>query len=197
MSTVEVFRPRSSYLLFAAVVFFSGGLWLASVDPADLIATAGGLLALVGTWSIGYLVFVRPKVELSPTGIRIVNLMSEVTIGWQDVRSIDTRYSLAVRTDDRLVYAVAAPAPGRYHARTVHQAELRGLDLPSTDQLRPGDSPRAHSGVAAQIARRYWREYQAAQPAVSQPTVGRSRTGLPIAALLQLTFAFAIAHFHA
>jgi hypothetical protein len=51
------------------------------------------------------------------------------------------------------IQAFAAPAPGRYHSRTIHQSEMRGLNLKESNVIRAGDSPRTNSGAAAAIAR--------------------------------------------
>jgi hypothetical protein len=50
------------------------------------------------------------------------------------------------------IYAFAAPAPGRYHSRSIHQSELRGLNIQSAGSIQSGQSPRSHSGVASAIA---------------------------------------------
>jgi hypothetical protein len=51
------------------------------------------------------------------------------------------------------IYAWAAQAPGRYHSRTVHASEIRGLKIPDLQNMRPGESPRTHSGQALALAR--------------------------------------------
>ena len=51
------------------------------------------------------------------------------------------------------IHAWAAQAPGRYHSRTVHATEIRGLQIPDTNSMRAGESPRSHSGVAVALAR--------------------------------------------
>lgn len=197
VSDVEVFRPRNGYWLFAAAMFFALGFWLTGMDAADPLGSLAGGLAVSSVACISHVVFVRPKIELSKTGIRIVNLLSEAFVGWHDVQSIDTRFAFTVATANRRIMAVAAPAPGRYHARTVHRAELRGLALPAFDQLRPGDSPRSESGVVAQLARRYWHEYQLAAPQAKQPTIERPRIGLPAVGIFLLTASLAISQLHA
>jgi hypothetical protein len=78
-------------------------------------------------------------------------------IGWQDVEQIDTRYTMSIKTHGegvgtKQIYAFAAPSPGRYHSRSIHQSELRGLNIQSTGSIQVGQSPSSHSGVASAIA---------------------------------------------
>jgi len=102
---------------------------------------------------LAYLIFIRPKVTLFDEGITITNPFVEVTAGWQEVEEIEARYCMSIVLDQRQIYAWAAPAPGRHHSRTVHRSEVRGLKLSDGDLIRPGESPRTHSGVATQLAK--------------------------------------------
>ena len=91
-------------------------------------------------------------------GLVIINPLTRHVIGWQDVEEIETRYTMSIVTHDRKgkkgkIQAFAAPAPGRYHSRTIHQSEMRGLNLKESNVIRAGDSPRTNSGAAAAIAR--------------------------------------------
>jgi hypothetical protein len=45
----------------------------------------------------------------------------------------------------------AAQTPGRYHSRTIHSSEIKGLQLDGF--IRPGESPRTDSGVATYLCR--------------------------------------------
>ena len=58
-----------------------------------------------------------------------------------------------ISVDGEKINAWAAQAPGRYHSRTVHATEIRGLQIPDTNSMRAGESPRSHSGVAVALAR--------------------------------------------
>lgn len=156
MQNSEVFRPRSSYGFAAVIGVLAAGFVIESVlvgNGWDVAATVAGATGLM--WA-GYTVFLRPKVEIADEGLVITNMVATEVVGWQDVITIDTKYCMSVNTAAGEIFAVAAPAPGRYHARTVHASELKGLQLGSREQLRPGDSPRSHSGVAAQLAKQRW-----------------------------------------
>lgn len=159
VQNAETFRPRSSYGFAAAVGLLSLGFILEAAvagDPGTLLAV---VIGATGFGWAGYTVFIRPKLVVADEGLVITNMVATETVGWQDVIAIDTKYAMSVKTPTGDILAVAAPAPGRYHARTVHASELRGLELGALDQLRPGDSPRSHSGVAAQLAKLRWKAF--------------------------------------
>jgi hypothetical protein len=98
------------------------------------------------------LILHRPKVELFDEGIRITNPFDQITVGWQLVESIEAKYTMSIQVADKVIYAWAAPAPGRYHSRTIHPSEIKGMDIGADGVIRPGDSPRTHSGAAAYLA---------------------------------------------
>jgi len=146
------FRPTSAWVMAGVVVFFDllfvvqvlfygDGSWFTQFT---LIAAS-----LILTW----LLFVHPRVLIYDEGITIVNPFITATIGWAEVDEIETRYALTVFSGNAKVVAFAAPAPGRYHARTIHKSEFRGVEHDRDFGVRPGDSPRTHSGAAALVAR--------------------------------------------
>lgn len=102
---------------------------------------------------LAYLIFIRPKITLFDEGITITNPFVEITVGWQRVEEIEARYCMSIVVGERHIYAWAAPAPGWYHARTVHSSEVKGLKLDANNLIRPGESPRTHSGVAMHLAK--------------------------------------------
>ena len=152
MTNAEVFRPRSSYL-FAAVMIVGSILLTAQTilypNGEDLVAS---LLWAAAISLTSYWLFIHPKVVLFDEGITIRNPINEVTVGWGDIDEIDVQYTLNINVAGKKIHAWAAPAPGRYHSRTIHPSEFRGLSL-SGELLRPGESPRTDSGQAAQLAR--------------------------------------------
>ena len=153
MSNSEVFRPWSGFFM-AGIVFLISAILSFQIllegnahDSVRAIAWAGAASCLA------YLIFVRPKVTIFDEGITITNPFVEFTVGWARVEEVDARYSMSILIGEREIYAWAAPAPGRYHARSVHSSEVRGLNLGANNLIRPGESPRTHSGVATQLAR--------------------------------------------
>ena len=128
-------------LFLLQMIFFGDGQWFA------------GLSLIAGSASLAWMLFMNPKVLIYDEGITIVNPLITATIGWAEVDEIETRFALTVYSGDAKVVAWAAPAPGRYHARTIHRTEFKGIDYDKDFGVRPGDSPRTHSGAAAHLAR--------------------------------------------
>ena len=158
MSKAERFRSRNalaaSYIAYGMLVLFAAEEWLATNTIGFIRAAVA--LALVG--EIIYLLMHRPAIVVSDEAIEIINPMSTTVIGWQDVESIDAKYTMSIETiDGERIYAWAASAPGRYHSRRIHPADVKGMQL--DEVIRPGESPRADSGVAAHIARVRWRAF--------------------------------------
>ncbi|MCX6427283.1 MAG: hypothetical protein F2845_07205 [Actinobacteria bacterium] len=160
MSNPDVFRPWSGYFMAGVIFFISAGLTIQSAISGgahDLLTTvAWGTAASCGA----YLIFIRPKVTIFDEGITITNPLIEITAGWQRVEEIEARYSMSILVGNKTIYAWAAPAPGRHHARSVHKSEMRGLNLGANTLMRPGESPRSHSGAASQIARLRLEEFR-------------------------------------
>lgn len=153
MTNVEIFRPTSN-IVMALVTFVMSALmaitmiWQGGQRDA-LIAVAWAATAS----SIAYLVFWRPKVILFDEGITIVNPFLTITAGWDLVDAIDAKYTMSLLIADKTIYAWAAPAPSRYHSRSIHETELRGMRFNDQSMIRPGESPRSHSGAATYLAR--------------------------------------------
>jgi len=153
VSNKQIFRSRSGYVLAGLV------LTLSSLLTATLWLTEETLPAISGSlWAMAcviaaYLIFIRPKVEIFDEGVIVTNPFTSVAIGWHKVIDIDVRYALTIVTPAKRITSLAAVAPGRYHARTVHPSELKGYKLSNQVQIRPGESPRTSSGEAAQLCR--------------------------------------------
>jgi len=140
------------------------GFWIVSMmlylQIVDYGFTFGLIIASI--WgalicSICFQIFIHPKLVFFDEGVEIVNPFTHYLIGWQDVEQIDTRYTMSIKTSGesvgiKKIYAFAAPAPGRYHSRSIHQSELRGLNTQGASSIQAGQSPRSHSGVASAIA---------------------------------------------
>ncbi len=166
MSNAKHFRPRSG-LLFGGMSF-TGVFITLYLQLIDYGFNLGFITAsLWGAWicSVCFQIFIYPKVIFFDEAIKIVNPFSTYLIGWQDIEQIETRYTMSVRTfgdgvPTKQIYAFAAPAPGRYHGRNIHQSELRGLSIHGAESIRAGQSPRTHSGVASAIANQKLTEFR-------------------------------------
>ena len=158
MNNPQIFRPKSGYIFAGMALWIVATmLYLQIIDYGFnfglIVASIWGALVCL----ICYQIFIHPKVVFFDEGVEIVNPFTHYLIGWQDVEQIDTRYTMSIKTSGEIVgikkiYAFAAPAPGRYHSRSIHQSELRGLNIQGAGSIQAGQSPRSHSGVASAIA---------------------------------------------
>jgi hypothetical protein len=175
------------YVLCAGMVVvtvFTGGV--------NDVLTAASWALLVSY--IFHLIFVRPKVTYFDEGIMITNPFKEITVGWDQVQEISARYTMYILVGGKRIHAWAAQAPGRYHSRTIHPTEIRGLKIPDTFNMRPGESPRTDSGVAIQLARLRHEEFQkrGARSNCESSTVVDRGSVLTLAAIVILSCALAI-----
>jgi hypothetical protein len=160
MSNSQVFRPWSGYVMAGIVFLISAILCIQLIFEADLHGIVTGIAwGCAASW-LAYLIFIRPKVTLFDQGITITNPFVAITVGWQSVEEIEARYCMSILVGERQIYAWAAPAPGRYHARTVHSSEIKGLKIGADTLIRPGESPRTHSGVATHLAKLRLEKFQ-------------------------------------
>jgi len=152
VNNVEIFRPRGSivaaYLAYVVIAIMVTQTILTSSVHESLVGAIWGSF----TATLSYLILHRPKIELFDEGVRITNPFEEITVGWQLVESIDTKYTMSIQIGGKSIHAWAATAPGRYHGRTIHPSEMRGLNVGADGIIRPGDSPRSHSGAASYLA---------------------------------------------
>jgi hypothetical protein len=153
MNDVEVFRPWSGFAMAGIVFIMSGVLCLQLILGEGVLNSLSVIAWGCAASCLAYLIFVRPKITLFDEGITITNPLVSTTVGWDRVDEIEARYCMSILVSGRPIYAWAAPAPGRYHARTVHSSEIKGLKIGVAGLLRPGESPRTHSGVATHLAR--------------------------------------------
>ena len=160
MTNVQVFRPTSNLVLAVVVFAMSFMMMVANItqgNQRDILVTFFWVIAIS---ILAYLIFMRPKVILYDEGITIINPFMTITTGWQTVDAIDAKYTMSILVGDKSIYAWAAPAPSRYHSRSVHETDLRGLGIEKDGMIRPGESPRSHSGAATYLARTKLNNFQ-------------------------------------
>jgi len=153
-----VFRPRGPRVLAAVL----GAGALAGAAAVALGAGPGGWPAAVPLLLLAYLawwLFWFPSVTVGGDGVRLVNPASTVSIPWEAIVDVDTKYALTVVTPKRRYGAWAAPAPGSgaalREARRTARTERRDAGDRRYVSVRPGDVAGTDSGtVAAQVRRR-------------------------------------------
>ena len=98
------------------------------------LAVAGAALAWVLIW--------RPRVELDPDGLTIVNPVRTVRIPWQRVRRVGSRWSLEVESETGMHRAWAVGSSYRDPSGVDHTADVTGLGLlRKLDAARTGADP--------------------------------------------------------
>jgi hypothetical protein len=109
-----------------------------------------------------WMLFWMPAVVVEQSGVTFVNIARSVRISWPAIVSVDTKYSLTVRTRDAKYTAWAAPAPSRLTTARAARADLSHLpeSTYSGGTVGLGDIPSSDSGLAALNIRRYWEQLQ-------------------------------------
>lgn len=168
MTNVEVFRPKVAFV-YAATVFVFAILLSVQTIYFNQGSIVGLDLSVAATAAIaGWLAWVRPKLELSDEGVRIVNPLRTITIGWHEVQDISTRFSLRFTHVNGRVGVWVAPANGRRRMSRISGAatrsgisndltarDLRGVATATFDgeSILASDSPISDSGLAAHLVR--------------------------------------------
>ena len=163
MTEPVVIRPRFGlvlcYLVWAIVAVCLGSLTVQGDPLVALRFTPAFLAAAYLCW----LLFWHPCVIVDASGVTFVNLARTVRITWPAIASVDTKYSLTVRTATAKYVAWAAPAPSRFATMRASKADLRNLPTSTYGaggSVGLGDIPNSDSGVAALNIRRYWERLQ-------------------------------------
>jgi hypothetical protein len=177
MSNVLLFRPRTVWLSAGVTAVIVVALVIETIATrtlkGDLIAIAWGAFVL----SADYLLFIHPKVTVFDEGITITNPLQTITVGWHRIQSIDARYTMSITVGGKVIYAWAAPAPGRYHSRSIHHTEVKGMDIGFNSEIRPGESPRSDSGQISYIAKLRLKNFEELRLTGCESTVNTNYLG--------------------
>lgn len=168
MTNVEVFKPKVAFVYAATVFIFAILLSVQTIYFNNGSNTALDLAVAATAAVAGWLTWVRPKLELSDEGVRVVNPLRTVTIGWQDVQNVSTRFSLNILHNNGRVGVWVAAANGRRRMSRISGAatrngissdltsqDLRGVATATFDgdSIIASDSPISDSGLAAHLVR--------------------------------------------
>jgi hypothetical protein len=152
-SNTDLYRPRSVYASIAVTAFIVIGLVMQSVNRGTILERVDALLWGAFVLTSAYLLFYRPCVIYFDEGITIINPFKSQTLGWDKVESIEAQYTMGLQVKGKIIRAWAAPAPGRYHSRSLHPSEVKGMKIGYDGLIRPGESPRSDSGQASYLAK--------------------------------------------
>lgn len=97
-----------------------------------------------------------PRLLVSDAEITVRNVLRTVSIPWDALVHVDTKYSLSLHVPGRAVSVFAAPAPGTVAASRLARRSAR--EGRSVDAPRPGDLAGTDSGDAAALVRERWEE---------------------------------------
>ncbi|MFM6963066.1 MAG: hypothetical protein ACKOWJ_02195 [Micrococcales bacterium] len=113
MTSVEVFKPKSNYAFAAAALILDGLFVVQSLlypDGSGLVATLAIALAIAAATA---LLWIRPKLVLGESELRVVNPLRSHTIAYRDIDQLETKWSLLIRHNGVSTRVWVAPASGR------------------------------------------------------------------------------------
>lgn len=162
-SARTVFRSTFSPVIAVATIGGAAGAAILIGVTEGLARALAAMPALALVAFGGWAAYARPAVIVDAAGVTLVGVVRTVRIPWSRVAVVDTRWALAVHTDDARYTAWAAPAPGRHSAFTVTRNENRHLSREAymSGTIRVGDAITSDSGQAAEIVRTAWAAYRA------------------------------------
>jgi hypothetical protein len=172
-SNTDLYRPRSVYASIAVTAFIVIGLVAQSINHGTILERVDALLWGAFVLTGAYLLFYRPCVIYFDEGITIINPFKSQTLGWDIVESVEAQYTMGLQVKGKIIRAWAAPAPGRYHSRSLHPSEVKGMKIGYDGLIRPGESPRSDSGQASYLAKLRLEAFKASsiEPAVASEAI--------------------------
>lgn len=149
---------HSRFNRFSAIAIWllAAFMLMSAVTSDDVRALAlypaSALLALFA-WAALW----RPSVRVADEGVTLRNVTHTVTVPWDALIHVDTRYALTLHTPGGTFAAWAAPAPGFITAIRANRAPANREARAAGDTLRSGDLIGTDSGNAAIVVREQWR----------------------------------------
>ncbi|MFB2581621.1 PH domain-containing protein [Herbiconiux sp. P15] len=152
-----VFRSRFNGVLSVVFWVVCAGALTASVAAGAYGPTAAISIAVVYLAAVVYFVLWRPRLSLDDRAITVHNVLQTVTVPWEALILVDTKFALTLVTPDRRVSVWCAPAPGATGAlRASREQGTRARSWTQASEVRPGDLDGTDSGRAAAIVRERW-----------------------------------------
>lgn len=194
-----VFKPRTSKW-FAGIAWILAALGIVGAVAADgidglLVAWPMLAVAFLGWWAFWF-----PSITVDDNAVVIRNMVRSVTVPWNALIHVDTKYALTLVTTSGSYSAWAAPAPGIIASHRGKREHVEGLPASTYGagrSIRPGDLSNSDSGAAALLVRSRWQQLAEAD----RLAIGAAETTkvpirvhwLPIIAAAVLVIASAIA----
>lgn len=161
MTSVEVFKPKANYA-FAAAALVLDGLFVfqgfAYPDGTPLVVT---LVIALAVAAAATLLWLRPKLVLGETELKVVNPVTSRTIAYDDIVELKTKWSLLIVHNAGSTRVWVAPTSGRvrWASSTAGNWKSRvgstaASDAVNSDLAPASDSVHSDSGLAALLIRR-------------------------------------------
>lgn len=158
-SATTSFRPRGSGLSTGAAWVVIAGLVAGEGLQHGLGAAVRAMPYAAAACVLGWVLGWQPRVDVREDGVLLVNPWRTITVPWEALVQVTTRYALTLVTPHGRYSAWAAPAPGRHSVFLAGDNDLRGLPRGTFDAHRAvglGDLPSSGSGGAAALVRARW-----------------------------------------
>lgn len=169
-----VLRPRFGLILCILVWTIVAICIVSLIVLGDTGTALRYTPAFLLTAFLCWMLFWMPAVVVDASGVTLVNIARTIRISWPAIVSVDTKYSLTIRTRDAKYTAWAAPAPSRMSTMRASRTDLSHLPESSYagGTVGLGDIPSSDSGLAALNIRRYWEQLQRAGHLESEAVEG-------------------------
>ena len=161
MTNVEVFRPKSNYGFAAAALVLDGLFVVQGVaypDGTPLVVTLAIALAVAAAAT---LLWLRPKLVLGDTELKVVNPLSSRKIAYADIVELKTKWSLLIVHNAGSTRVWVAPTSGRVRWASSTGGNWKNRvggaavnDAVYSDMAPASDSVQSDSGLAALLIRR-------------------------------------------
>ncbi|CAL8898819.1 DUF2581 domain-containing protein [Kocuria varians] len=153
----ETFRAASAPWLTGFLVLLGILVGVAGWGrtPAHHAAAVCGALALA---SLGYGLYWRPRLEVHDREVRLVNPLRTVSVPWERIVDVTTRFAVTLVTADGRYSSFALPSAGAGASfRAGADAVNRNHPIARPDgSVRVGDLTSTASGAAAHRVRSEW-----------------------------------------
>jgi hypothetical protein len=149
----SVLYPVGSRVLAAVVVAFCLFIEVSLLAYGHLEVTLRATPAVLLVAAGAIVLFWVPRVELSPSELRVVNPLRTHHVTWPAIRDIETRWSLTIDTVRGRLTAWAAPSPGLFSQ--VGRMRRNAFSVSLNNQREPRGAE-----LARHLVMRQWEAYR-------------------------------------
>ncbi|WP_354498172.1 PH domain-containing protein [Mycetocola sp. 2940] len=154
-SSSTVFVSRFNRILCVIVWALCAVLAVGAVISAESASQYWFLVPLAWIGACSFVALWQPRLRVDDVSVTVRNVMRTITIPWEALIHVDTKYALALYTPGKSFSVWAAPAPGSITVLRLARRDSRSTSDRSLT-TRPGDLPGTDSGDAAAMVRSRW-----------------------------------------